>query len=120
MATSTDPAPGAEQSAGPVHELPLETAGVYEYVDTTERTYLFPGFAPQGAAYGDVCALPYDPGDGRWKPSKKKVTRLDDPGVEDERRRLEALAAQTAASPASPTDAGGPAEQGAQPGKADA
>lgn len=116
MATSSNAAPEAD---GPVHVLP-DGGGVYEFVGTQERTYLFPGFPPQTAVLGDVCALPYDPGDGQWRAVKKKVTRLDDPATEDERRRLEALAAQPATAPASPTDAGAPAEQGAQPGKADA
>lgn len=81
MATQSPPpdAPASEQAppAAPAASDSASTAGVYEYVDLTPRTYLFPG-APQSAEFGDVCPLPYDPGDGNWRPSKKKVTRDPD------------------------------------------
>lgn len=51
---------------------------VGEYVDDTPRTYQFPGSGPQTAERGDVCELPHDPADGRWKPSTRKLTRLRD------------------------------------------
>jgi len=88
----------APEPDGPVHVLP-EGAGVYEFAGTTPKTYLFPGFPPQSAVRGDVCALPYDPGDGQWQPTKKKVTRLDDPAVEAERRRAELAALQPQDAP---------------------
>lgn len=53
-------------------------SGVFEYVDLTPRTYQFDGAPPQTAEFGDVCRLPYDPGDGNWLAVKKKVTRLPD------------------------------------------
>lgn len=81
MATQSPPpdAPVSEQAPPAASQAAAapSTAGAYEYVDETPRTYLFPG-APQSAEKGDVCPLPYDPGDGRWKPSKAKVTRLPD------------------------------------------
>lgn len=81
MATQSPPpdAPAPEQApqAPPAQAAAASTAGVYEYVDLTPRTYQFPG-APLTPQFGDVCALPYDPGDGCWQPSKKKVTRLAD------------------------------------------
>ena len=77
MATQSPPpdAPAPEQA--PEAPAAPSTAGVFEYVGTVQRTYLFPG-APQTAETGNVCPLPYDPGDGCWQPSKKKVTRLPD------------------------------------------
>lgn len=80
MATQSPPpdAPAPEQ-ATEAPAAPPSTAGVYEYVDLTPRTYHFDAAPPQTAEYGDVCPLPYDPADGRWQPSKKKVTRLPDP-----------------------------------------
>ena len=80
MATQSPPpdAPAPE----PAPEVPAaspSTAGVYEYVDLTPRTYHFDGAPPQTAEFGDICPLPYDPQDGRWQPSKKRVTRLPDP-----------------------------------------
>jgi hypothetical protein len=51
---------------------------VGEYLDEIARTYQFDGAPPQTAERGDVCALPHDPGDGRWQPSTRKVTRLPD------------------------------------------
>lgn len=80
MATTPSPpdAPAPEPAPQPP-AAPPSTAGVYEYVDLTARTYHFDGAPPQTAQFGDVCALPHDPADGRWQPSKKKVTRLADP-----------------------------------------
>jgi hypothetical protein len=79
MATTPTPpdAAAAPEAAPDAPTPPTSTAGVYEYVDLTPRTYFFPG-APQTAEFGDVCPLPHDPGDGRWQPSKKKVSRLPD------------------------------------------
>lgn len=78
MASQPSPPDAPAPEAAPDAPMPPpSTAGVYEYVDLTPRTYLFEG-APQSAEFGDVCPLPYDPGDGRWQPSKKKVTRLPD------------------------------------------
>lgn len=78
MATQSPPpdAPAPEQAPQEQAATP-STAGAYEYVDLTQKTYLFPG-APQTAEFGDVCPLPYDPGDGCWKRTKKQVTRLPD------------------------------------------
>lgn len=78
MATQSPPpdAPASEQ-APQAPAAPPSTAGVYEYVDLTPLTYQFPG-APLTPRFGDVCDLPYDPADGRWKPSKAKVTRRAD------------------------------------------
>jgi hypothetical protein len=77
MATQSPPPDAAAPEQAPEPPAP-STAGVYEYVDLTPHTYLFPGSGPQTAEFGDVCPLPYDPEDGRWQPSKKKVTRLPD------------------------------------------
>lgn len=52
--------------------------GVYEYVDEQSRTYQFADGAVITPQRGDVCAIPYDPGDGRWSKSKAKPTRLPD------------------------------------------
>lgn len=80
MATQSPPpdAPAPEQAPPQSAPAASSTAGVYEYVDETQRTYHFDGAPPQTAEKGDVCELPYDPRDGRWQPSKKKVTRLPD------------------------------------------
>lgn len=100
MATQSPPpdAPAPEQA--PQAPAAASTAGAYEYVGEQEHTYLFPGYGPQTAERGDVCPLPYDPGDGRWQPSKAKVTRLpdNDPqqgaknGAEQAQARAEVLA----------------------------
>ncbi len=63
----TDAAPAA-QLAG----------GVFEYLDETPRTYQFWDGTVITPQRGDVCPLPYDPGDRRWKPSKRKPTRQPD------------------------------------------
>lgn len=70
MAKTEPPPDAAEQPAAPPQ--------AYRYVGTQPHTYLFPGSGPQSAQYGDVCALPYDPGDGRWQPTNAAVTRLPD------------------------------------------
>lgn len=76
MATPTDPAPPAE---APAATAPAKDgAGVYEYLDETPRTYCFHDGTVITPRKGDVCALPYDPGDGRWQRSKAKPTRLPD------------------------------------------
>jgi hypothetical protein len=79
MATQSPPPDAPAPEPAPPQSAPAapSTAGVYEYVDDTPHTYFFPG-APQSAQKGDVCDLPYDPKDGHWQPSKKKVTRLPD------------------------------------------
>lgn len=83
MATSTDPAPPADAQPAPaVPETPApqsaDAAGVYQYLDETPRTYCFTDGTVITPRQGDVCPIPYDPGDGRWKPSKARVTRLPD------------------------------------------
>ena len=76
MATPTDPAPTAET---PAEQAPATgSAGVYQYLDEIPRTYTFHDGTVITPQRGDVCALPYDPGDGRWQPSKAKPTRLPD------------------------------------------
>jgi hypothetical protein len=81
MATSTDPAapaaPEAQTDAAPAAQ-DKGTAGVYQYLDETPRTYQFHDGTVITPQQGDVCVLPYDPGDRRWQPSKAKVTRLPD------------------------------------------
>lgn len=77
MATSTDPAPPADTSADAAPAAG-GAAGVYQYVDETPRTYCFTNGLTITPSRGDVCAIPYDPGDGRWTPSKAKPTRLPD------------------------------------------
>jgi len=69
MAT-TDAAPAGDGLPG--------GGGVCEYVDEQSRTYQFADGTVITPQRGDVCAIPYDPGDGRWQPTKKKVTRLPD------------------------------------------
>ncbi len=91
------PTTAAPQPPGP---------GVYEYVGSDERTYLWPGFPPQTAAKGDVCTLPVAPDDERWVPSSKDVNRLPDnhpdaPAMA-EARRLAAAAGQAPVSAESP------------------
>lgn len=65
-------ATGAAADASP------PTGGVFEYLDEGERTYQFWDGTVLTPCRGDVCRLPYDPLDGRWQPSKKKVNRLPD------------------------------------------
>lgn len=65
-------ATGAAADASP------PTGGVFEYLDEGERTYQFWDGTVLTPSRGDVARLPYDPGDGRWQPSKKKVNRLPD------------------------------------------
>jgi len=75
MATSTDPAPAADApDAAPSPSRPL----VRQYLDETPRTYCFTGGTVVTPQRGDVCEIPYDPGDGRWGETKAKVTRLSD------------------------------------------
>ncbi len=76
MATQSPPpdAPMSDQAPEAAVEAAPSTAGVYEYTVVAPKTYLFPD-GPQTAEFGDVCPLPYDPKDGCWQPSKKKVTR---------------------------------------------
>lgn len=90
MATQTDPAPPAEASAAPA---PAGSGGVYEYLDEIPRTYQFHDGTVITPNQGDVCALPYDPADGRWKPSKAKPTRLPD---NDEKQAEKNAAVQAA------------------------
>jgi hypothetical protein len=80
MASQSPPPADAEvpPSAPPAPPAAAEKGGVFEYVDLTPRTYQFAGAPPQTAEFGDVCALPRDPGDGHWLAVKKKVTRLPD------------------------------------------
>lgn len=76
MATPTDPAPTAET---PAEQAPATgSAGVYQYLDEIPHTYTFHDGTTVTPRKGDVCALPYDPGDKRWQPSKAKPTRLPD------------------------------------------
>lgn len=65
-------ATGAAADASP------PTGGVFEYLDETSRTYQFWDGTVITPVRGDVSRLPYDPGDGRWQSSKKKVNRLPD------------------------------------------
>jgi len=79
MATSTDPAPPTTAAAGtpppePTREGPL----VRQYLDDIPRTYTFHDGTVITPQCGDVCEIPYDPGDKRWGPTKAKVTRLPD------------------------------------------
>lgn len=82
MATSTDPAPPADAPpAAAVPETPAAaagTGGVYQYLDEIPHKYCFHNGLVITPRLGDVCEIPYDPGDKRWKPSKAKVTRLPD------------------------------------------
>lgn len=89
MATSTDPAPPAAPEAPPPQ--PAGTAGVYQYLDEIPRTYQFHDGTVITPRQGDVCALPYDPADGRWKRSKATVTRLSD---NDEKQAVKNAAEQ--------------------------
>lgn len=96
MATSTDPAPPADAQPAPaVPETPApqsaDAAGVYQYLDETPRTYCFTDGTVITPQRGDVCPIPYDPGDGRWKPSKAKPTRLPD---NDEKQAVKNAAEQ--------------------------
>lgn len=65
-------ATGAAADASP------PTGGVFEYLDETPRTYQFWDGTVITPVRGDVSRLPYDPGDKRWAPSKKKINRLPD------------------------------------------
>jgi len=98
MATQSPPPDAPAPETAPEAPAAPSTAGVYEYVDLTPRTYHFDAAPPQTAEFGDVCPLPYDPKDGRWQPSKKKVTRLPDPQQaakdEEDRRATAAKAAE--------------------------
>lgn len=78
MATTTDPAPPADTPPDAAPSPAAGGAGVYQYLDETPRSYCFPNGLTITPRKGDVCALPYDPGDKRWKPSKAKPTRLPD------------------------------------------
>lgn len=59
-------------------DAPPGGGGVYEYLDETSRTYQFADGTVITPQRGDVCSIPYDPGDGRWGKSKAKPTRLPD------------------------------------------
>lgn len=76
----TTPAEPADEPAAPDDpaETPAGALFVGEYLDEIPRTYQFDAAGPQTAELGDVCALPHDPGDGRWKASTRKLTRLAD------------------------------------------
>jgi len=78
MATSTDPAPPADTAADAPAPATKGDGGVYQYLDEIPRTYCFTDGTVITPRAGDVCEIPYDPGDKRWKPSKAKVTRLAD------------------------------------------
>lgn len=110
-------ATGAAADASP------PTGGVFEYLDEGPRTYQFWDGTVLTPNRGDVSRLPYDPGDGRWAPSKKKITRLSDNHPDqveitsaaqaEARAQVHADAAQSAAAPSatasdSPADASAP------------
>lgn len=103
MATTTDPATPAD-TPPPAAGVPEPgSAGVYQYLDETPRTYCFTNGTVITPSKGDVCAIPYDPGDGRWLASKAKPTRLPDNhpdqaaknAAEQAAARAEVLAAAT-------------------------
>lgn len=97
MATTPSPPDAPAPETAPASPAaPPSTAGVYEYVDETPRTYQFDGAPPQSARKGDVCDLPCDPGDGRWQPTKKKVTRLPDNDPEQAAKTAKAQAEERA------------------------
>lgn len=77
MAATTDPAPPAD-TPPPAAAADPGGAGVYQYLDETPRAYCFANGTVITPRRGDVCAIPYDPHDGRWTPSKAKPTRLPD------------------------------------------
>ena len=77
MATQTDPAPPADAPTAPASP-PKGAGGVYQYLDEIPRTYCFTTGLVITPSQGDVCEIPYDPADGRWKRSKATVTRLPD------------------------------------------
>jgi hypothetical protein len=116
MATQSPPPDAPAPEPAPPQSAPAapSTAGVYEYVDLTPKTYLFPD-GPQTAEKGDVCDLPYDPGDRCWQSTKKKVTRLRDNDPEQaaktaaqqsaERARVLAQAAEREAKEAADREA---------------
>ena len=95
MATSTDPAPPADDQPAPAvpetQAAAAGTGGVYQYLDETPRTYCFTDGTVITPQRGDVRPIPYDPGDGRWKPSKAKPTRLPD---NDEKQAVKNAAEQ--------------------------
>lgn len=88
MATQTDPAPPADASAAPAPAV-----AVYEYLDEIPHKYCFHDGTVITPNKGDVCTIPYDPGDKRWQPSKAKVTRWPD----NDPKQAEKNAAQQAA-----------------------
>lgn len=95
MATTTDPVPPADTPPD-AHAAPKGTAGAYQYLDEIPRTYCFTDGTVYTPNKGDVCDLPYDPGDGRWQPSKAKVTRLPDNHPEQTAKNAAAQAAERA------------------------
>ncbi|HWU23645.1 MAG TPA: hypothetical protein VN088_19055 [Nocardioides sp.] len=116
MAT-TDAAPAGDGLPG--------GGGVYEYVDDQPRTYQFADGTVITPQRGDVCAIPYDPGDGRWSKSKAKPTRLPDNHPDQipltqaaaAQQRAQTLAADPAQPDAAPTPGDTPT-QAADAGKA--
>lgn len=102
--------------------------GVYEYVDETPHTYCFHDGTVITPQRGDVCPIPYDPGDGRWTPSKKKPNRLPDNHPQQialtqaaaAKTRAEALQAAAASTPQAPsaTSPAEPATASTETGKA--
>lgn len=99
-----------------------QSAGVYEYTDEAPHTYCFHDGTVITPQRGDVCAIPYDPGDGRWQKSKAKPTRLPD-NHPQQIAAMQATAAQARAEANNPTlqDApsdGAPTAPAADPGKA--
>jgi len=80
MATSTDPAPPTTAAADSLPTTMPDPAGplVRQYLDETPHTYTFHDGTVITPERGDVCEIPYDPGDRRWGVTKAKVTRLPD------------------------------------------
>ncbi len=113
----TDPPPDAAPPSPPPAAESAPQA--YLFVGTQPKTYLFPGAGPQSAQYGDVCALPYDPGDGRWQKTGAPVTRLPDNHpdqvAKDQAANDEARAKLLASPPYAPQSAAAPADGKAVP-----
>lgn len=95
MATQTDPAPPADAPTAPAPPS-KDGAGVYQYLDEIPRTYSFTTGLTITPRQGDVCEIPYDPADGRWKRSRATVTRLPDNDEEQAARNAAEQAEQRA------------------------
>lgn len=70
-APQAEPAAAEEPTEQPASDSPAR----YEYVGDQERTY---ASVPVTVLPGDVVELAADPGDGRWRPTDRPVTRRPD------------------------------------------